>query len=73
MKLGFDPDELTTGAIVGQVDVVDCIQGSKSKWAFPGQWHWVLKNPRALKQAIPCKGMLGLFHPDLRLTKLSFA
>jgi len=53
-KLGLDPDELTTGAIVGQVEVVDCIQDSKSKWASPGQWHWVLKDPRMLKKAVPC-------------------
>ena len=47
-ELKLDPDELSTGAIVGSVEIVDCIRGSKSKWANRGQWHWVLKNPRVL-------------------------
>ena len=33
LKLKLDPDELPTGAIVGSVEIVDCIRNSKSKSA----------------------------------------
>jgi hypothetical protein len=29
-KLKLDPDELSTGAIVGSVQIVDCVEKSKS-------------------------------------------
>jgi hypothetical protein len=64
-ELKLDPDELSTGAIVGSVEIVDCIRGSKSKWANRGQWYWVLKNPRVLAKPIPFKGALGCIRvPD---------
>ena len=46
--LKLDPDELSTGAIVGSVEIVDCVRNAKSKWAIRGQWHWLLKKPRVL-------------------------
>jgi len=55
-----EPDELTYGAIIGVVDLVDCVQGIKSPWAFKGHWHWVLENPRPV-EPIPLRGQLGLF------------
>jgi hypothetical protein len=59
LALKLDPDELPTGAIVGDVEIIDCVDNSRSKWAEPGQWHWRLKNPRYLKTPIPFKGKLG--------------
>jgi hypothetical protein len=53
-------DELVRGAIVGVVDVVDCVDNHKSKW-FIGPYGYVLKNPRPLATPIPCKGMLGFW------------
>jgi hypothetical protein len=73
-ELKLDPDELSTGAIVGSVEIVDCIRGSKSKWANHGQWHWVLKNPRVLAKPIPFKGKLGFIRvPDRLLRGARFA
>src|SRR4051812_46780366 len=58
------PDsELVLGAIIGSVDVVDCVTGHPSAWAEPGQYHWVLANPRPLATPVPCRGMPGLFYP----------
>src|SRR5580704_15477971 len=72
-ELKLDPDELSTGAIVGSVEIVDCIRGSKSKWANRGQWHWVLKNPRVLAKPIPFKGKLGFISvPDRLLRRARF-
>lgn len=41
---GVDPDELTIGAIIGSVEIVDCVRNAKSPWAIRGQWHWILKS-----------------------------
>jgi hypothetical protein len=60
-KQGLDPDKLVTGAVIGVVDLVDCIQNSKSGWAEAGKWHLILRNPRRLKKPIPMKGRLGIF------------
>ena len=53
-------NQLVRGAIVGFVDVVDCVEKHKSKHFF-GPYGYVLKNPRSLSKPIPCKGMLGLW------------
>lgn len=55
--------EFVHGAIIGVVDLVDCVQGSDSAWAANGQWHWCLRNPRAFDQVVPCPGKLGLWRP----------
>jgi hypothetical protein len=54
------PDELVHGAIIGVVDVVDVVDGHRSKW-FSGPLGWILSNPRPLPQPIPCPGRLGLW------------
>lgn len=53
-------DELPFGAIVGFVDIVDCVEDHRSKW-FTGPFGYVLANPRPLKNPVPCKGMLGFW------------
>lgn len=54
--------ELITGAIVGQVELVDCVRDSASAWAWPGAWHWLLRAARPSKP-IYCRGHLGFFEP----------
>jgi hypothetical protein len=62
--------EVTTGAILGKVEVVDCVAASKSKWFF-GPYGFVLRNPVEFEKPIPFKGMLGLFDvPDKLLGKV---
>jgi hypothetical protein len=50
-------EELTTGAIIGSVEVVDCVwvgpcgdlgERGKSVWALEGYFGWILANPRPL-------------------------
>lgn len=43
--MGRKKIELITQAIIGEVDLVDIIQNSKSPFAIAGQNHWILKNP----------------------------
>lgn len=66
-KLGTDPDEMTTGAIIGSVEIIDCIKKSKSIWAVRGQFHWILKNPLVIDKPIPFKGALGWITVPKRL------
>jgi ATP-dependent exoDNAse (exonuclease V) beta subunit len=59
-------DELPRGCIVGVVELVDCVENSRSKWAEEDSVHWVVRDP------VPCKpretkGMLGLFEVDAAL------
>ena len=68
-KLNLDPDDLPTGAIVGSVEIIDCMRGSKSKWAISGQWHWILKNARVVAKPIAFKGALGFIRVPDRLLK----
>src|SRR5450432_4006475 len=56
-------DDLTKGAIIGVVDVVDCVRVEEipaTPWAM-GPWCWVLAHPRVLTEAIVWKGQQGLF------------
>ena len=51
------------GGIVGSVEIVDCVERSRSPW-FCGPYGFVLRNPEPLR-FIPCRGRLGFFRPDL--------
>lgn len=57
-----DSEELVRGAVIGVVDIVGCRQDSRSKWAFPGEHHWLLANPRRLRKPIPATGKLGFWY-----------
>ncbi len=50
------------GAIIGEVDIIDCVRNHGSHW-FTGPHAFVLANPMAYDNPIPCKGMLGFFEP----------
>lgn len=61
--------DLPRGFILGTVDVVDVVVGSRSRWAEPGNFHWILRNPRPLPKPIPTLGRLGLWTPDPALAR----
>lgn len=58
------------GAIIGHVELVDIVTSSSSRWAEPGQYHWLLAQPVALASPVPAKGRLGLWRPDENLARL---
>jgi len=60
-------DDVPYGAIIGSVQVVNCIRDSWSPWAAPGRWHWLLRNPVVFSTPIPCRGMLGLWNVPTEL------
>ena len=51
------------GAIVGVVNVVDCVRGYESDWALNGFWHWVLREPEMFARPVECSGQLMLWEP----------
>lgn len=59
------------GAIIGEVTIVDCVRDSKSVWAVPGLFHFILKDPCLYARPIPYPGRLGFFNvPDLEKYRL---
>ena len=60
------------GVIVGEVDIVDCLGVDEvncstekvSQW-FEDPYGFVLANPVAYDEPIPCKGRLGFFEPNI--------
>lgn len=64
-------EELVTGAIVGLVDIVDCVTESDSPW-FTGEHGWVLANPRP-GTPYQQKGQQGFFSVDYQFQPLKKA
>lgn len=59
------PQQLVHGAIIGEVDIIDCVKNHGSRW-FTGPYGFVLANPIEYEVPINCKGMLGFFNPEIR-------
>lgn len=57
-------DDFPYGMIVGTVVLADVTKTSKSYWAAPGFYHWLLKLPRKIKPQ-PVKGQRGWFQYDI--------
>ena len=59
--------ELVFGAIVGTVDLIDCVPLEKLEGEpyANGRWRWILDNPEPLRRPVPLPGKPGLFEvPD---------
>lgn len=70
-KLYGDNEDLPKGAIIGSVEIVDCIQNHPSPWAEKGVWNWVLANPILFPEPIPAKGKLSFWEYDKILEPVS--
>lgn len=53
------PNPMPRGVILGTVELVGVVTDSTSIWASPGQYHWILKDPRPCPQ-ISWRGQRGL-------------
>jgi len=51
-------------AIIGEVDIVDCVTKSSSPW-FEGPYGFVLANPVKYDKWIPCLGRQRFFEPGI--------
>ena len=52
-------EDMPKGAILGVVEIVDCVTASKSRW-FGGPYGFVLKHPRATTP-LSCIGALSFW------------
>lgn len=57
------------GAVIGTVEIYDCVDNSESEWAARGTWHFLLRNPVLLPKPIPCAGRLRFFNVDNKSLK----
>ena|SRR3990167_1062667 len=48
-------------ALIGEVDIVDCVTESDSPWFLSGKYGFVLANPVLYKQPVPYRGRLRFF------------
>jgi hypothetical protein len=46
------PRILARRVILGSVEIIDCVEDSRSKWAVPGKHHWILHDPRPLSTPV---------------------
>ena len=53
--------DINPGHILGLVWLSACVKNSRSPWAFPNHYHWLLSDPILFKGSFPCRGRLGLF------------
>lgn len=57
--------DIPKGALVGAVTFTGSIAPSDGipleRWHFPEQFGWLVHEPRALPEPIPCKGALGFW------------
>ncbi|MDR0825069.1 MAG: ASCH domain-containing protein [Prevotella sp.] len=62
--------EFIKSAIIGYVDIIDCIENHPSVWALPNHYHWVLANPFLFEHPIlDVKGKLSLWDCSEYLTE----
>lgn len=52
-------EDLVFGGIIGTVALYDVITDSHDPWAIPGNYHWLLREPRELARPIPASGKQG--------------
>jgi hypothetical protein len=66
----FKQDSFPLGAILGTVEIVGCVEESNSPW-FYGRYGFVLRNPVAFANPIPCRGALSFWNvPDELVSKM---
>lgn len=65
LRLMLSRHQTQYGAIIGTVDIIDCVRNANSPWALPRMWHWVLADARPLRRPIPFMGQQRFFDvPD---------
>lgn len=41
LRYNLDPNRFVRGAVIGILDLADCVQDADSPWTFDGQWYWL--------------------------------
>lgn len=53
-------EDMPRGGVVGQSEIIDCVQKHPSRWKMEGSWGMVLANSKPLTFT-PYRGQLGFF------------
>jgi len=70
-KPDYKKDIFIYSAIIGSVEIVDCVENHPSIWAVEGQYHYVIANPILFDTPITgVKGQLGLWNYDIQICGL---
>jgi adenine-specific DNA-methyltransferase len=67
MSKGATESWLTSRAIIGYVEIVDCVRDSTSSWAEEDQYHWVLADPKLFDEPmtdVPGQLKIWTFDPE---------
>lgn len=58
--------KLPTSAIIGHVEIIDCVPYHKSPWAEASGWKWVLADPVLFPEPVlNVRGKLSFFYPEI--------
>ncbi len=49
------------GAVIGSVHMFGCAVQHESEW-FEGRYGYLLRDPKPLREPVPCRGWPGFFH-----------
>ena len=60
-------NELPLSAIIGSVEITDCVINHPSIWAERGVYNWVLANPILFPTPILAKGKLSFWESDVEI------
>lgn len=63
MDMENNPASVYRGAIIGEIEITDCVTESDSPW-FCGRYGFLLARPVIYCQPVPCKGRLGFWQPE---------
>jgi hypothetical protein len=67
----YNCSDFETSAIIGSVEIVDCVQNHQSIWADKGYYHWILRNPILFKNPIlNVKGKLSFWESGYDVCKI---
>lgn len=50
------------GAVIGSVHMFGCAVQHESEWFEGGPYGYLLRDPKALRKPVPCRGWPGFFH-----------
>lgn len=64
LLVGIELKDLQIGGIIGQAKLIDCCKGYLSKWAIPGQNHFVVDEAKFI-DFIPLRGQLNFFEANV--------
>ena len=67
IPLPVSPSSFPMKAIVGRVNMIDCVKKYNSPWFF-GPYGFVFEDPIILGEPIPYKGQLGIFDVDIPIS-----